>query len=85
MIANLQNISLGGRIIHEVGKITIENPCIDCVDIGIMATRRETPVKIYGKLKDGSDFCLTIFALSTQLDTYEVHDKSKVYCFNDWR
>ena len=83
MTSNLQNIPLGGRLIHEVGKITIENPCIDCVDIGIKAMCRETPVKIYGKLEDGSDFCLTILSLATQLDICETHGKSKVYSFND--
>ena len=85
MTTNLQNMPLGGRLIQEVGKITIENPCIDWVDIGLVATRRETPIKIYGKLEDGSDFVLTILALSTQLDTYETHDKNKVCCFNEWR
>ena len=81
----LHDTQLGGRIIKEVGKITIEHPEIDNVDVGMYATRREVPIKIYGKLEDDSDFCLTILAVSTQLDTSEIHGKSKVCCFNDWR
>lgn len=81
----LHDISLGGRIIKEVGKITIEHPQIDNVDIGMYATRREVPIKVYGKLEDGSDFCLSILAISTQLDTHEVYGKSNVFCFGDKR
>lgn len=81
----LYDIPLGGHIIKEVGKITIEHPQIDNVDIGMYATRGGMPIKVYGKLEDGSDFCLSILAISTQLDTHEVYDKSNVFYFGDQR